>query len=109
MVKSGVPNVNASCSALLSDTRNYKFVRGKTASRVMKIHSGLFSIFLSLLPLIISAFNSCSALKGAVSLMLAAKLWSAQLRHQNGAMTARPHAATVTRTGTPKESLECFH
>lgn len=81
---------------------------GKTVSRVMKIRSGLFSIFLSLLPLIISAFNSCSALKGAFSLMVAMKLCSAQLRHQKGAMTARPHAARGNRTGSQKESLECF-
>lgn len=66
-----MPNVNASCSAGLPDTRNYKVERGKTVSRVMKIHSGLFSDFLSVLPLIISAFNSCRRLKGAVSLKVA--------------------------------------
>lgn len=109
VVKTWVPNVNASCLALLLDTRNYKFVRGKTVSRLMKIYSGLFSIFLSFLPLIILAFNSCSTLKGTVSLMVAMKLCSAQLRHQNRAMTARPHAARVTHTGSQKESLECFH
>lgn len=109
VVKTWAPNVNASCSASLSDTRNYKVVRGKTVSIVRKIHAGLFSSFLSMLPLIISAFNSCSTLKGAVSLMLAMELWSAQLRHQNGVMTARPHAAKVTCTGSQKESLECFH
>lgn len=108
-VKTWTPNVNAGCSALLPDTRNYKVVRGKTVSRVMKIRSSLFSIFLSVLPLIISTFNSCSTLKGAVSLMVAMKLCSAQLRHQNRAMTARPHAARVTHTGSRKESLECFH
>lgn len=37
----------------------------------MKVHSGLFSDFLSVLPLIISAFNSCRRLKGAVSLKVA--------------------------------------
>ena len=75
----------------------------------MKIRSGLFSIFLSLLPLIISGFNSCSALKGAFSLMVAMKSCSAQLRHQKGAMTARAHAARGNRTGSQKKSLECFH
>lgn len=109
VVKTWEPNFNASCSALLPDTRNYTFLRGKTVSRVMKIYSGLFSVFLFLLPLIISALNSCSALKGAIPLMVAMKLYSAQLRHQNRAMTARPHAARVTHTGSQKESLECFH
>ena len=94
------------CSQTPEITRLYEW--GKTVSRVMKIRSGLFSIFLSLLPLIILAFNSCSALKGAFSLMVAMKSCSAQLRHQKGAMTARPHAARGNRTGSQKESVECF-
>lgn len=63
VAKTPAPTVNARCSALLPDTRNYKVVRGGEKKR-MKIHAGLFSIFLStLLPVIISAFNSCTALK----------------------------------------------
>lgn len=34
--------------------------------------------------------------------MLAMKFCCAQLRHQNGTMTARPHAARVTCTGSQK-------
>lgn len=41
--------------------------------------------------------------------MVGMKLCPAQLRHQNGAMTAGPHAARVSHTGSLKEILECFH
>lgn len=39
-------------------------------------------------------------------LMVAMKPCSAQLRHQNEAVTARPHAVGATCTRTQKE---CFH
>lgn len=68
----------------------------------MKIHSGLFSVCLFILPLIIYPFNSYMNVKGAVMLIVAMKLCSAQLRHQNGAVTARPLTARLTCTGTWK-------
>lgn len=43
-------NVNANCSASLPDTRNYKVVRGKTMSTVMKIPPGLNFYFPVLAP-----------------------------------------------------------
>lgn len=54
-----------------SQTPEITRLKEEKLSRVMKIHSGLFSDFLSVLPLIISAFNSCRRLKGAVSLKVA--------------------------------------
>lgn len=76
----------------------------------MKIHSGLFFLLLCLFHIIISDINSCSALTEAISLMLAMKLCSGQLRHQNGPMTARPHALGAPLIEVPrKKALECFH
>lgn len=43
-------NINVSCSASLPDTRNYKVVRGKTMSTVMKIPPGLNFYFSLLAP-----------------------------------------------------------
>lgn len=40
--------------------------------------------------------------------MLAIKLCSAQLNHQDGAMTAGPHAARVTQTGSQKRAWNVF-
>lgn len=40
--------------------------------------------------------------------MLAIKLCSAQLSHQDGAMTAGPHAARVTQTGSQKIAWNVF-
>lgn len=73
----------------------------------MKINSGLFFYFTHFLPpyyfiLLIAT------LWGTFSLMLAIKLCSAQLNHQDGAMTAGPHAARVTQTGTQKRAWNVF-
>lgn len=54
-----------------------------------------FSNSLSLFRPLIAALH----LREQFLLMVAMKLYSAQLRHQTGAMTARPHAATVTHAG----------
>lgn len=105
------PNVNAGRVALPPDTRNYKFCKRKNCERSYEnTFRSIFSIFLSLVPLIISAFNSCSALEGA---QFAMELCCAQLRHGEGAMTARPHADRVIHKGSETEkpgmfSLKCL-
>lgn len=49
-----------------------------------------------------------ATLWGTFSLMLAIKFCSAQLNHQDGAMTAGPHAARVTQTESQKIAWNVF-
>lgn len=74
----------------------------------MKINSVYF-LFYFFFALFYYFILLIAALWGTFSLMLAIKLCSAQLNHQDGAMTAGPHAARVTQTGSQKNSLECLH
>ena len=64
---SRVPNVNASCCALLLDTRNYKVARKNWLQSFKNALRPVFSFPPSLLSLIILVFNSYSA----ISLMVA--------------------------------------
>lgn len=68
--------------AMLPDTRNYKLEWGeKPWVQLWKKHIHVyFHFFLSILPLIISAFNSHVILMGAVSLMLALHSWGMRMQ-----------------------------
>lgn len=108
-MKTQAPSVNASCSASLPDTRNYKVVRGgkNCEQSYENTFRSIFNFPLRAPSHYFQPLIAAGQLREQFFLlMLAVKSCPAQLRHQKVAMTARPHADRVTDTGSQKE---CFH